>query len=615
MKSKTVYILILLLLCSSLTFLFPRMVDAHLPFEYDFAILPNGEISKPEEIDLPTTCITTLDNVTYALTCNISLVAGIIVFRSNITFDGGNYTIEAGGRWSFGFKLDGVHGVTVRNLNFLRSRGEIWLTNTSDCVLVDNDFANCGRGFWIVDSTNVTLVQNTMQNTRFGDIIGDSLDHYMHSIDTSNTVNEKPVYYLTNQRNLTIDPSSYPEIGSLALVNSSDVTVRALTLVNIYALLLIAFTNNSKIIENAIKNCDYGIRAVSSCNNTISKNELVNVQYPLELDCFSCNSTITENRVESGVSGITLGSSYNIVSYNNLSGGLSSGIDLYSGSNSVVYGNTISSSGIGIGLGDSWNNTFIRNSITNATFAALHLSNVTNNTFYQNRFEGRNSLYIHEGINGTNIWDNGVEGNYWNDYNGTDSNQDGLGDTPYVIDENNRDHYPLMGTFQSFNVSAWDPERDVFVSKEVDVISNSTIGQAELVSNGLTGAQYSWRLHFTVLCENGTIGFYRITLPNDLLYSSNYTIFTDYVDKTHEYIVHYVNFFNGRIVQSNSTCTTLYFSYNQTVSSYTMDVVPGLVFPEFPIPEFPTFLTLPLFMIAMLLVIVTYKRRILKRVL
>lgn len=47
-------------------------------------------------------------------------------------------------------------------------------------------------------------------------------------------------------------------------------------------------------------------------------------------------------------------------------------------------------------------------------------------------------------------------GNYWSDYSGVDeksgpnqdlSGSDGIGDTPYVIDENNTDHYPLINFY------------------------------------------------------------------------------------------------------------------------------------------------------------------------
>ncbi len=41
-------------------------------------------------------------------------------------------------------------------------------------------------------------------------------------------------------------------------------------------------------------------------------------------------------------------------------------------------------------------------------------------------------------------WDNGRQGNHWSNYNGTDSNGDGIGDTRYVIDALNQDRYPLM---------------------------------------------------------------------------------------------------------------------------------------------------------------------------
>jgi len=47
-------------------------------------------------------------------------------------------------------------------------------------------------------------------------------------------------------------------------------------------------------------------------------------------------------------------------------------------------------------------------------------------------------------------------GNYWSDYAGVDADGDGIGDPPYVIDENNTDRYPL--------ISLWPPEHDLTVS-------------------------------------------------------------------------------------------------------------------------------------------------------
>ena len=41
-------------------------------------------------------------------------------------------------------------------------------------------------------------------------------------------------------------------------------------------------------------------------------------------------------------------------------------------------------------------------------------------------------------------WDYNVRGNFWSDYNGTDTNGDGIGDTLYVIDVLNYDRFPLI---------------------------------------------------------------------------------------------------------------------------------------------------------------------------
>jgi len=69
---------------------------------------------------------------------------------------------------------------------------------------------------------------------------------------------------------------------------------------------------------------------------------------------------------------------------------------------------------------------------------------VKNNTFYCNNIVNNIQNVFTGNPRHLNFWDNGKEGNYWSDHKGTDDNGDGIGDTPYVIDENNQDNYPLM---------------------------------------------------------------------------------------------------------------------------------------------------------------------------
>ena len=65
------------------------------------------------------------------------------------------------------------------------------------------------------------------------------------------------------------------------------------------------------------------------------------------------------------------------------------------------------------------------------------------NTAFHNTFIN-NSLWNADDLVGENQWDNGLEGNYWSDYNGTDNNGDGIGDTPYNLTSKGNDRYPLM---------------------------------------------------------------------------------------------------------------------------------------------------------------------------
>ena len=70
----------------------------------------------------------------------------------------------------------------------------------------------------------------------------------------------------------------------------------------------------------------------------------------------------------------------------------------------------------------------------------------SNNLIYDNVFMSSGNLTNIFGSS-SNRWDNGQIGNYWGDYSTkypgvVEVDNSGIGNTPYVIDPNNVDHYP-----------------------------------------------------------------------------------------------------------------------------------------------------------------------------
>jgi parallel beta-helix repeat protein len=116
---------------------------------------------------------------------------------------------------------------------------------------------------------------------------------------------------------------------------------------------------------------------------------------------------------------------------------------------------TVSNNDCGIRFQDCYFYVFVegQNTICNNTIvnnrSGVILSNSGDNTFYHNNFIGNGIDVLASG--NPSIWDNGypLGGNYWSDYqpkypNATEVDDSGIWDTPYVIDANNIDHYPLI---------------------------------------------------------------------------------------------------------------------------------------------------------------------------
>ena len=134
------------------------------------------------------------------------------------------------------------------------------------------------------------------------------------------------------------------------------------------------------------------------------------------------------------------------------------GIVLDHSSNNSAFGNNITGNHYSFDLYNSSNNSISENDINNGIIGFL-LTESSNNCIYHNNLINNTSGNVYA-YNSINIWDDGYPsgGNYWSDYNGSDlflgENQDqlgsdGVGDTHYVINENNIDHHPLMNPWTS----------------------------------------------------------------------------------------------------------------------------------------------------------------------
>ncbi|MCK4736113.1 MAG: right-handed parallel beta-helix repeat-containing protein, partial [Methanophagales archaeon] len=222
--------------------------------------------------------------------------------------------------------------------------------------------------------------------------------------------------------------------------------------------------DHCNIYDNNASGNYYGIYLSRSSNNTITSNTVSNNDRDgIEL-WVSSNNAITSNIAFNNTCGISLYSSNsnrisdNTASSNSYGISLSPAIGGPPSSDNKVTNNIASNNDYdGIRLSYSSDNTLTNNIASNNYGYGINLDESNNNRVYNNYFDNTNNAWD----DGNNIWNitkiagpniiggSWRGGNYWSDYDGIDTNGDGLGDTmlPYNSNGNiliSGDKHPLV---------------------------------------------------------------------------------------------------------------------------------------------------------------------------
>ncbi|TFG11025.1 MAG: hypothetical protein EU535_07870, partial [Promethearchaeota archaeon] len=385
---------------------------------------------------------------------------------------------------STGIKIVACLNTTISNCNssFNRDNGIniVWGHNTSitncrmigngesgvylwghDCNISLNYYRSNGIGIELSNSDRTTIKNNTM--VECGIFIADGVSPLRnYSIDTSNTVNGKPVYYYKEKNNL--GKANFTNPGQIILDNCNDSIIQNFNVSKgSYGILVydshnvsivknnasyckktgiyIFMSNNITMTHNDAHHCEIGIKFEMGCDNNISfnsasYNDRIGIYIEVQDTIFNENNMTFNMNSGDNPSGLYLQNCHNVnitnlIIHNNAF----HGVYFFTCSDLIFEHNIITNNTNGLVFNPA-SITVRSNIISNNTqFGAYVASDFCNNEIYNNTFNNNKVKNAYD-IYGDTNWDDKISlGNYWDDYSGKDADDNGIGDItyPYII--------------------------------------------------------------------------------------------------------------------------------------------------------------------------------------
>jgi len=306
-------------------------------------------------------------------TCNSNNNMGIRFWNSSagtIT----NNTCSSNDNYGIWLASDSNDCTITNNICKLNNFGDIRFWDSSAGTITNNTCSsNNGYGIDIESSSDCTIENNSMNEN--GIRVSGSLKNWnSHTIDITNTVNGKPVYYYKNITGSTVPYGT----GQVILANCTWMKVEDQNCSNGSVGILVGHSSN-----------------ITLTNNTCDSNNWNGIYLYNSSDCTLGNNTCSSNN-NSGIYLYLLGSS-NTISKNTCNSNNGHGVYLHRSSDSTFENNTCNSNNNGIYVRDSSDCALVNNTCNSNNGSAIYLYFSSDCTLENNTCSSNNGygIYLH----------------------------------------------------------------------------------------------------------------------------------------------------------------------------------------------------------------------------